>query len=67
MQFRSDMFNILNHPNFSNPDATLCSSYTASSNACVPNLDFGRSGSTIGNLVGVGTSRQVQFALKLLF
>ncbi|PYV28138.1 MAG: hypothetical protein DMG27_02115 [Acidobacteria bacterium] len=67
MQFRSDMFNILNHPNFSNPDATLCSSYTASSNTCVPNLDFGRSGSTIGNLVGIGTSRQVQFALKLLF
>ena len=55
VQFRGEFFNILNHPNFANPDGNLS------------DASFGRSTSTIGNLVGVGTSRQVQLALKLLF
>jgi hypothetical protein len=55
LQFRSEFFNILNHPNFANPDGTLA------------NATFGKSTQTIGNLVGIGTSRQVQFAVKLLF
>jgi hypothetical protein len=67
LEFRSDLFNILNHANFNNPDSVLCTSYTASGNTCVPNPFFGRSTSTLGNLVGLGTSRQVQFALKLLW
>lgn len=69
LEFRSDFFNILNHPNFNNPDSTLCTSYATSSpaNTCVPNPLFGRSTSTLGNLVGLGTSRQIQFALKLLW
>ena len=67
LEFRSDLFNILNHPNFNNPDSTLCTSYAASGNTCVPNPGFGKSLSTLGNLVGLGTSRQVQFALKLLW
>ena len=65
LQFRSDFFNILNHPNFANPDSSLCSDYTGG--VCTSNSTFGRSLSTIGNLVGFGTSRQIQFALKLLF
>ena len=65
-QFRTDFFNMLNHPNFANPDAGLCNSIDTSG-ACVANSDFGHSNSTINNLLGVGTSRQVQFALKLLF
>jgi hypothetical protein len=28
MQFRADIFNILNHPNFSNVDTGICSSIT---------------------------------------
>jgi hypothetical protein len=55
LQFRSDFFNILNHPNFANPDSILA------------NPTFGRSLSTPNNLIGFGTSRQIQFALKLLF
>jgi hypothetical protein len=55
LQFRSEFFNILNHPNFANPDGDLA------------DASFGRSTSTIASLVGIGTSRQVQFGLKLLF
>jgi hypothetical protein len=55
LQFRAEMFNIANHPNFSNPDGNLA------------DASFGQSSSTVGNLVGIGTSRQLQFALKFLF
>ncbi|MEW5978304.1 MAG: TonB-dependent receptor [Acidobacteriota bacterium] len=65
-QFRADLFNILNHPNFANPDPTLCNSLSAAGE-CTPNPTFGRSLSTVGNLLGIGTSRQVQFVLKFLF
>jgi hypothetical protein len=48
-------FNIANHPNFSNPDGLLS------------DPTFGQSTSTIGNLVGTGTSRQMQIFMKLTF
>ncbi len=71
LQFRADLFNILNHPNFANPDTGLCSAIalpTATAGpVCTPNPNFGRSGSTISSLVGTGTSRQAQLALKLIF
>jgi hypothetical protein len=73
VQFRADLFNILNHPNFTNPDGGICSSitYTATSGTCVPNSNFGRSSQTIadvaGGAIGNGTARQVQFSLKLMF
>ncbi|HUX43163.1 MAG TPA: TonB-dependent receptor [Terracidiphilus sp.] len=54
-EFRADFFNIANHPNFANPDGNLT------------DPSFGRSTSTVGNLVDIGTSRQIQFAFKLLF
>jgi hypothetical protein len=54
-QLRADIFNIVNHPNFANPDGNLS------------DASFGQSTSTIGNLVGNGTSRQIQFAFKLTF
>jgi hypothetical protein len=55
VQFRGELFNLLNHPNFANPDAFLS------------DQAFGASTSTIANHVGTGTSRQAQLALKLLF
>lgn len=54
-QFRGEIFNTINHPNFANPNGNITSS------------GFGMSNSTIGNLVGVGTSRQIQLTTKLIF
>jgi len=55
LQFRGEMFNLLNHPNFGNPVSVL------------DDFNFGKSLSTINNHVGTGTSRQAQLVLKLIF
>lgn len=75
VQFRTDIFNLLNHPNFANPDGGICSAVFAetptSPAACVPNTNFGQVGQTIadnmGSQIGTGTARQAQFSLKLMF
>lgn len=77
LQFRTDLFNIINHPNYSNPDGGLCSVLTYSPTlgqtaTCTPNSNFGVSSSTVANQtgngqIGNGTNRQAQFSLKLLF
>lgn len=83
VQFRADFFNILNHPNFGNPDVGICSALsvpiTTPSPGCAPNgtggeqinPNFGKVGQTIASsnssLVGTGTARQEQFSLKLIF
>jgi len=59
LQFRAEIFNIVNHPNFGNPDSNLSSP------------TFGRISSTLGylsfnNPTG-STMRQVQLALKFIF
>jgi hypothetical protein len=55
IQLGGQAFNLLNHPNFSNPSGIL------------DDQNFGKSTSTIGTLVGTGTSRQMQLFLKLIF
>jgi hypothetical protein len=59
LQFRSEFFNIFNHPNFALPNATFNSS------------GFGTIASTAdvaaGNPLGDGGPRLIQFALKLMF
>jgi hypothetical protein len=54
-EFRGEMFNFINHPNFAGPGSTF------------NGFDFGTSYSTIGNLVGLGTSRQIQLSSKIIF
>jgi hypothetical protein len=54
-EFRGEVFNFPNHPNFSNPGSS------------VNGYAFGASYSTVGNLIGQGTSRQLQFSTKLTF
>ena len=76
LQFRTDLFNIINHPNYSNPDGGLCSALTygaaGHTATCTPNPYFGQTISTVANQtgngqIGNGTARQAQFSLKLLF
>ena len=57
LQFRADIFNILNHPNFSNIDTGICSAVTypsATSGICTPNARTYNSGT--GFWSGFGTS-----------
>jgi hypothetical protein len=75
VQFRTDLFNILNHPNFASPDAGICTAVApatpTSPASCAVNANFGRVGQTIadnmGSQIGTGTARQAQFSLKLIF
>jgi hypothetical protein len=75
MQFRADIFNIFNHPNFTSPDGGICTSVSGASGGtpagCTANSNFGRVGQTIadanGTQIGGGTARQAQFALRFTF
>jgi Carboxypeptidase regulatory-like domain len=55
LEFRAEIFNVLNHPNFAEPNTTFG---TAS---------FGKIFNTFGATLGFGTSRQTQLALKYIF
>ncbi|RRA47506.1 TonB-dependent receptor [Acidipila sp. EB88] len=70
-EFRAELFDIVNHPNFSNPSASLQYSATSTLPSAglpvTPGFNYGISTGTIGSLVGIGTSRQVQFSSKIVF
>jgi len=57
LQFRGEVFDILNHPNFGNPGLTFTPASTS----------FGRINSTRFPTGDFGSARQIQFALKLKF
>jgi hypothetical protein len=63
-QFRGEIFNILNHPNFDSP--TLAGD---AANIWTPSgaASFGLIENTVGRTIGFGTARQIQLALKLIF
>ena len=72
VQFRTEIFNLFNTTNFANPSATLNNAvgtlqpgqaYTQST----AGSSFGLIRSTVGRTVGLGTNRQIQFALRLNF
>ncbi len=89
LEFRTEVFNILNRANFANPSATLANalpnlSFNSStgaysvttSNALQPGqaftqntggATFGLLRSTVGRTVGLGTNRQIQFAMRFNF
>ena len=79
IEFRAEIFNVFNAVNFSNPIGTLPQAIPTSSltetNRVQPGQPysaaaagtFGKFTSTVGRTVGLGTPRQVQFALRYSF
>jgi Carboxypeptidase regulatory-like domain/TonB dependent receptor len=55
IEFRAEFFNVLNHPNFAEPDTTYGTE------------GFGQTFNTFGATIGFGTPRQIQLALKFMF
>jgi hypothetical protein len=79
IEFRSEVFNLFNWANFSNPVGTLPQAIPTDSVSEANRLQpgqaytsaaagtFGRITGTVGRTVGLGTSRQIQFALRFNF
>jgi hypothetical protein len=76
VEFRTEIFNLFNFTNFANPSATLNNALGTGANQLQPGQPFTQAaaGSTFGLLrqtvertVGLGTNRQIQFALRLNF
>ena len=66
VQFRAEFFNIINHANFGTPAVGL---YTSSSNPSAPGYINGGVPNPSAGIITTTTttSRQIQFALKLIF
>ncbi len=64
LQFRAEAFDIFNHANFGNPNLTVP---TPTPTNPFPSSSFGRITSTRFPTGDFGSSRQIQFALKLQF
>jgi hypothetical protein len=75
VEFRTEIYNLFNRANFANPPAVLPNTLSGSSSSQQPGVPFGSASvgqfgvinATVGRTVGLGTNRQIQFALRLNF
>ena len=75
IEFRSEIYNLFNRANFSNPPAVLPNILGTSASSAQPGQpfattsvgQFGVINGTVGRTVGLGTNRQIQFAARLNF
>jgi hypothetical protein len=76
LNFKTEIFNILNHPNYANPGNVRLAQTLASGAANQPGApfsagnagaSFGNLSSTVGNQVGIGANRQIQLSLRANF
>jgi hypothetical protein len=69
LQFRAEMFNVLNHPNFGQPDGVLSDPTFGVSTATLGQYLSGSSlgGGSFSSLYQVGGPRSIQLAVKLSF
>lgn len=76
LEFRSEIYNVLNRANFANPPAQLSNALGVGAGRLQPGQPFtaataggafGVANSTVTKDVGLGASRQIQFALRLSF
>ena len=68
LRFRSEFFNIFNHPNFGNPVSLLTSQLFGRSTQTLANsLGSGGANGGFNPLYQIGGPRSIQFALKLQF
>jgi outer membrane receptor protein involved in Fe transport len=65
--FRVDLFNLFNHPNFANPDATLNDGTFGQSVGMANGALGGVPASALNSVFQTGGPRTVQFSLKLQF
>jgi hypothetical protein len=66
LQFRSEFFNIFNHPNFGQIDNFCCDPPFGQAGATLSN-SLGSGGAGLSSLYQIGGPRSIQFALKLQF
>jgi hypothetical protein len=67
VQFRGELFNLLNHPSFQNPNTTVFNAALSSAVATNPLAGVAANG-TVGRITATNSQpRQIQFALKIIF
>jgi len=68
LQFRAELFNIFNHPNFAVPNLTAFNAGSFTTNfVATPNSTAGQITSLVGSGGIADVARQTQFSLKLIF
>jgi hypothetical protein len=68
LQFRAEMFNVLNHPNFGQPNGDLSNAFFGRSTQMLGHsLDQTPGGGSFSALYQIGGPRSIQFALRVSF